>query len=143
MKKGSHLHTHIIAHVVEVRIILQLKNQICLCVALMILWEDELEEPCIKKAPTLPSSQIQSLFLITVKRFNEPQMRVVWVALKFTAILIQILLQVVPIPVHFSEKVVGHIALSWLQSISSQAFYRVFSMPIIFVQRFSWRIILS
>lgn len=71
--KGNRLHTHIVAHVAEARIVLQLENQICLCSPNdPFIWEDELEEPCIKKAPPLPSSRIQSLFVITIKRFNGP-----------------------------------------------------------------------
>lgn len=35
--KGNHLHIHIIAHVAQLRTVLQLKDQFCLCIPVMIL----------------------------------------------------------------------------------------------------------
>lgn len=60
-------HTYTIAHV-EVRFVLQIKNQICLCNPNdPFICEDELEEPCIKKAPTLLSSSSPSKVLALQK----------------------------------------------------------------------------
>lgn len=71
MMKGRHFHTYITAQVAEVRIVLRLKNKNCLCNPNdHFIWENELEKPCIKKAPTLLSSQSRFFFTINVERFN-------------------------------------------------------------------------
>jgi len=64
MVKGSHLHTHIVAHVAEVRIVLQLRNQISLCSPNdPFTWEDELEGSCNKRFPHFLLAKSKVFFL--------------------------------------------------------------------------------